>query len=504
MFKVKNIEIDSGDDNILLINKFDADKLHIYADENLIVYATDHPNRQVVCQVNILEKNLEDLEGDVELKIGEVGLYQNVFNELRLEEYEEITLEPMPKPRSINHIKAKIETNSKFTQEQFYEIMDDIVSKKYSKILTTFFVLTCKFKGLDLDETAYLTKAMVRVGKTLKLNNSIVADKHCIGGIPNNRTTPIIIPIIASLGVAIPNTFTRAITSPAGTADVLDTHMKVDLDLNQMAKMVNKFYGCLIWGGSLDLSPADDLIIKVEHPLSIDAQPQMIASILSKKISAGNTHLILDIPYGQYAKVKTKKEALDLKYQFEYVAKKIGLNMIVVITDGSQPIGNGIGPLLEMLDILKILKNEKDAPQDLKDRSLYLTGKLLEFIGKAPVNHGYSMAKEILESGIAYKKYMQIRSKQGQKELPQLADHCFEVKALKSGIITNIHSQKLVKVCNALGTPMDVRAGIYLNYHLNDKVKKGDVLYKMYSSNNTRLESAKNKMKEGFDFITIQ
>jgi thymidine phosphorylase len=221
---------------------------------------------------------------------------------------------------------------------------------------------------MNTNEMVYLTKAMINAGQQIKWEQPVIFDKHCVGGLPGNRTTPIVVSIVAAAGLIIPKTSSKAITSPAGTADMMETITNVNLSVEEIKAVVNKENACLAWGGGVKISPADDLLIYVEKALDIDSEAQMIASVLSKKAAAGSTDVIIDIPYGKTAKVRSHEEALKLKYYFEVVSEAIGLRITVLITDGSQPVGRGIGPALEALDVLAILNNELDAPQDLKDR----------------------------------------------------------------------------------------------------------------------------------------
>ena len=134
--------------------------------------------------------------------------------------------------------------------------------------------------------------------ETLDFGKIPVFDKHSIGGVPGNRTTMIIRPIVASQGIKIPKTSSRAITSPSGTADTGEVLCPVNLSKEKIKSIVNKYHGCMAWGGSFNLAPADDKIIKVEKPLSIDAEGQMLASIMAKKISVGSNHVVIDLPIG--------------------------------------------------------------------------------------------------------------------------------------------------------------------------------------------------------------
>jgi len=196
---------------------------------------------------------------------------------------------------------------------------------------------------------------MIDAGSRLSWPHDIVVDKHCVGGLPGNRTTPIVVAIAAACGLIIPKTSSRAITSPAGTADTMETLTEVSLSLDDMRRVVDREGGCIVWGGSMNLSPADDILIRVERPLDFDSEGQMVASVLSKKLSAGSTHLVIDIPVGPTAKVRSTVMADSLALRLTQVGEALGLTLRVRQTDGTQPIGRGIGPSLEALDVLAVL-----------------------------------------------------------------------------------------------------------------------------------------------------
>ncbi len=218
---------------------------------------------------------------------------------------------------------------------------------------------------------------MVHAGDRLSWNAGIVLDKHSVGGLPGNRTTPIIVPIIAALGLTMPKTSSRAITSPAGTADT--TMAPVELTTTDIRRVVEQEGGCIVWGGAIRLSPAHDILIRIERALDLDSEGQLIASVLSKKIAAGSTHLILDIPIGPTAKVRSQQAADALSVGLIAAADAFGIKAKVIAGDGTQPIGRGIGPTLEANDVLAVLQCAPTAPHDIRDRAVALAGALIEF-----------------------------------------------------------------------------------------------------------------------------
>lgn len=305
-----------------------------------------------------------------------------------------------------------------YTAEGLRDVLHDITIGKYTDAHMASFATTT-VSGMSRDEIAALTDAMVKVGKHLHWDSDMVVDKHCIGGVAGNRTTPIVIAIVAAFGLMIPKTSSRAITSPAGTADTMEVLTNVTLDFDDIKRIVKQENGCIVWGGSSDLSPADDIIIGVARALDIDGEGKMIASVVSKKIAAGSTHVLIDIPVGPTAKARTEADGARLKELFEYVGKKLGIVIKVITTDGRQPIGRGIGPALEAKDIVSVLKHEADAPQDLREKSLYMAGVLLEMSGKVKAGEGLKTATDILDSGKAWDKMQAIFKAQGAiKEIP--------------------------------------------------------------------------------------
>jgi len=288
----------------------------------------------------------------------------------------------------------------------------------------------------------------------------------------------------------MPKTSSRAITSAAGTADVTEVIARVDLSVKDLKKVVKKTNACLAWGGSLGLAPADDKIIRVERLLNVDPEPQLIASIISKKLSAGSTHILIDIPYGKGAKVSRPK-AKDLEKKFLDIGKYFKLKIKVVLTSGSEPIGNGVGPILEMKDVLKVL-NRKDSPKDLEKKSIFLSGKLLEMMNIAKRGDGEKVAIEILDSKRALKKFNQIVNAQGRKKTKlRTAKFKHDIKSKKKGKIKEINNKKINRLARILGCPITKSAGIYLHKHVNDKVEKGEKIFTIYSESKKKLAEGK-------------
>ncbi|MGY4417653.1 putative thymidine phosphorylase [Bradyrhizobium sp. JR6.1] len=312
-------------------------------------------------------------------------------------------------------------------------------------------------------ELLALVEAMARAGTQLRWPSPIVVDKHCIGGIPGNRTSMLVVPIVAAHGLTIPKTSSRAITSPAGTADTMEVLARVDVNVEEMKEIVAACHGCLVWGGHVNLSPADDILISVERPLSLDTREQMVASIMSKKLAAGSTHLLIDLPVGPTAKLANAADAMRLRKLFEFVGDHFGISVEAITTDGRQPIGNGIGPVLEAADVMAVLSNDRAAPADLREKSLRLAAHLLEYDPQMRGGSGYARARELLDSGAALKKMQEIIDAQGPCHCrADIGKLTFDIIAADDGEVADINCLQLNRLARTAGAPIDKGAGIKL------------------------------------------
>lgn len=433
---------------------------------------TSH-NQQAIATLNMVTSEM--------LKPGHIGFSESAWRRLRLSGKEQIYLSHPRPVESLSHVRAKVYGHA-LDQTAFQHIIDDIVEGRYADVHVAAFITACGDDHLNNDEIAALTSAMINVGSRLQWHAPVVVDKHCVGGLPGNRTTPIVTSILAAAGQIMPKTSSRAITSPAGTADTMETLTDVGLSLAQMQAVVKQEGACLVWGGSMQLSPADDLLIKVERALDIDSEGQLIASVLSKKIAAGATHVLIDIPVGPTAKVRSQAAAEQLSASFIQVAKQLGIHLQTLITDGRQPVGRGIGPALEANDVLAVLKNQPDAPQDLLERACLVAGAMLEMIDSAPTGEGANKARQIIENGQAFEKFKAICLAQGGLKTPPFAPYSYHLVAPKSGAITDIDNRKLAKVAKLAGAPADPAAGIEIFVKLGQRVAENDILLTVHAA----------------------
>ncbi|MDH5328069.1 MAG: thymidine phosphorylase family protein [Gammaproteobacteria bacterium] len=412
---------------------------------------------------------------------GELGLSQQAFEQLNADEGTAVSVSQAAPPRSMDAVRRKI-NGERLNLEDFRAITNDIGKNRYSKMELAAFLVASGQTGLDREEILHLTQAMTESGDRLDWHDSVVVDKHCIGGIPGNRTSMIVAPIVAAHGTLMPKTSSRAITSPAGTADTMEVLANVELTPQQLHQVVAKERTCLAWGGTAGLAPVDDILISVERPLGIDSMGQMVASILSKKLAAGSTHLLIDIPVGTSAKVRHMREALQLRKLFEYTADRLNLQLDVVLSDGNQPVGRGIGPVLEARDVMQVLNNLDSAPNDLRQKSLRLAGRLLEFDPDVRGGNGFALARDILDSGRALKKMQAIIAAQGKQTTNfELGQRTMDVVAGKTGYVVAINNFQMSKIARLAGAPMDKGAGVDLFKKLGDPVEADTVVYRIHA-----------------------
>ncbi|HEV2614832.1 MAG TPA: thymidine phosphorylase family protein, partial [Gammaproteobacteria bacterium] len=349
----------------------------IYMHENCHVCRSEGFDAQARIEVTLGKKSiiatLNTINTDL-LGENEAGLSNYAWSLLGAEVGDTITLSH-PKPlTSLSYIHAKIYGHT-LDALQLDEIITDVVAGRLSDIQISAFLSASAGDRFTLSEIRNLTASMINAGQKLHWDKELVVDKHCVGGLPGNRTSLIIVPIIAAYGLTIPKTSSRAITSPAGSADTMEVFAPVNLDLKKMRHVVEQENGCIVWGGAVDLSPADDILIRVELAIDLDGEAQLVSSILSKKIAAGSNHILIDIPIGPTAKVRSQNMAAVLKRYLEKTGEELGVSVSVVFTDGSQPVGRGIGPALEARDVMSVLRGAPDAPQNLRERALDLAGK---------------------------------------------------------------------------------------------------------------------------------
>jgi len=474
--RARILGLEAGGKSVVVLNKEDAEDLGVSSLERVRI---SRDGRESIAIVNTATKLIER---------GTVGVYEEVRTSLGLEGEEEVEVEIAPLPSSVYFIRNKLRQR-KLTYPEIREIVRDMVRGNLSEIEIASFVTALHIFGLDLDEATSLSRAMVETGNILELDRHPIVDKHSIGGVPGDKTTLLVVPIIAAAGLTIPKSSSRAITSAAGSADRIEVLMPVSLSLDEMRRVVEKTSGCMVWGGSLNLAPADDLFVRIEHPLSID--PLLLPSIMSKKKAVNADLLVLDIPAGRGTKVKTIGDAELLAKDFMELGRRLDIKVRCAITYGEQPVGYTIGPSLEAHEALSVLMGRAEVP-DLVDKATDIAGILLEMAGKGD---GKNLASAILSSGKAEKKLREIIDAQGgdpeimPEDIP-IGDECFTVRSGKSGYLLWINNALLVEMARLAGAPKDKGAGVRLHKKIGDIVRVNDPLLTVYSEKSVKLERA--------------
>lgn len=409
---------------------------------------------------------------------------------------------------AVEAIRKKL-VGKKLSYKEIYAIMDEISKDKLGDILTTYFVASGYSEGFSDDELHYLTRAMVETGEQLEFKG-IVADKHSIGGVPGTRVTLILVPIIAAAGFKIPKSSSRAITTPAGTADVMEALANVTFTKEQIYKIVSDIGGCIVWGGSFKIAPADDEIIKIEEPLLFESYDKIVVSVMAKKVAFGATHVVIDLPYGTTVKIHRAEDAEILKRKFEFLGKKFGIKIVTLIHRSEEPAGNGIGPILEAIDSVKVLEQTDDRPLKLEELAIETSGLLLslcledanrktcdEFAKKYKDTKEWAL--DLLKSGKALSKFREILKAQGgnpnvSPKTLRLGKYNRTVKFEKGGKITKVSSKNITVIAKILGAPLDKQAGIFLRKRIRENVEKGDEALVLYSDSEYRLKEAEDSL----------
>ncbi|WP_342655181.1 phosphonate metabolism protein/1,5-bisphosphokinase (PRPP-forming) PhnN [Pseudomonas sp. F3-2] len=436
-----------------------------------------------------LSVQIHGLDSATLLAADEIGLSEEAFAHWNVAEGAEIALRRTPSPASRQALIKKVQGHE-LGEAEYDMLLRDIIEGRYTDGEISAFLVSAT-RGLSDAEVIALAKVRTRFTPTLHWDRPIVVDKHSMGGVPGSRITLLVVPIVAAHGMAMPKTSSRAITSAAGTADAMEAVARVDLTVEDVQRCVEQAGACIAWNGRLNHSVVDDVMNAITRPLGIDSNRWSVASILSKKLTAGSTHVVVDIPYGPRTKLKTQAHARELGDLFERVGAGLGLTVVAFATDGSRPIGRGIGPSLEVRDVRQVLDNDPTAPQDLRDKAVFFAGQILAWdpaVGS--VEAGRELAASLLSSGAARAAFERIIDAQGRKTPALPGKMTYAVHANAEGRVTELDGWRIGEIARRAGAPLDKTAGIDLSVRQGDNVTKGQVLYVIHGSNAADLESA--------------
>lgn len=481
----KKLRLSSGAGPEVILHEKDATSFGVRAGDT-IQLSWDHRKMFAIADVTLSE-----------VTPGSIGLFEEVWRKIPVSNASEpIEVAVLGRPPSVQAIVKKL-LGGALSYEEISSIIEDIVTGRIGPIEITYFVASGFSHSPTNEELYSLVKAIAETGEVLKFpSNKIVVDKHSVGGLAGNRTTMIVVPIIASLGLTIPKTSSRAITSPAGTADTMELLAPVTLGVKKMKEVIRKTGGCIVWGGGINFAPADDVIIHVSRPLAIEPYDKMIVSILAKKVAEGVKFLIIDMPYGPTTKIPSLRIARELEKKFMYLGKRFGMKVEVIPSEAREPMGRGVGPALEARDVLRVLQQKDKRPPDLQKKAVRLAGRLLELCGGARKGQGEAIALRQLENGAAWKKMQQMITAQGGHPHIDSDDLTkgaltFRMFAKKGGRISGVDNQAITEIARTLGAPSEKLAGIHVHARFGQRVSKGVQLYTLYAASRDRLELAK-------------
>jgi thymidine phosphorylase len=481
-FRIRAMAIDTWHDKIAYIP---ADSTVVRAEEYLgpgrvDIFSTERSTRarvHVVEQAGLLEPQ-------------QIGLSRSAFEALGLPEGARVRIRHTPSPESAEALRKKI-GGAELSEAQYRMLIRDIVEDRYPDREVAAFLASATGSLSDAEVLA-LTHVRLAFAPRLAWDEPIVVDKHSLGGIPGSRITLIVVPIVAAHGLAIPKTSSRAITSAAGTADAMEAVARVDLAIEDVRRVVAEARGCIAWNGRLNHSVVDDVMNAITRPLGIDSNRWSVASILSKKVAAGSTHVAIDLPFGPCAKLKTESEAQELGCLFESIGAQLGLRVAAHPTAGSGPIGHGIGPALEVRDVRRVLANDPHAAQDLRDKALFFAAQILSWDSSiGSFEKARARAEHLLNSGAALAAFERIIDAQGRRERPiEPGRFMRPVKATRSGTVTEINSWTIAGIARRAGAPMDKSAGVDLLSREGADIRVGDPIYLVHAGSDTDLAIA--------------
>ena len=493
MLRLRHIAVDTGSENIAFIHKRCPELQPSELNSKRI---------EIHGGLQPLFASVYACGDDSVVKPDEIGLSDQAFRLINLPEGSELAVSPAPPPASIESIRRKI-NGGILSSNEYRAIVDDLESYRYSPTeLAALLVSNASF--MSPQEVLSMTEALSERRKPMDWGINLVVDEHCIGGLPGNRISMIVAPIAIAYGLCMPCTITRSVTSCSSTADAMEVLTNVELTEEQTSALVNAVGGCLVLNGdNLAASATEDLLMGLEKSLGISTPQQIVASILSGKIAMGITHLLIDIPVGKTAKIRTMSEAMSLRKLFEYVGDMLSMKIDVIVTDGSEPVGNGIGPVLEARDVMKVLRCRDDAPQDLREKSLFIAGRMLEFDPNLRGGQGYAAAREILDSGQALEIMTRLVHEQGKVIPPPLGQLTRDVTAPVGGLVEEIDGGQINRIAMTAGAPRDKGAGIDLFKKAGDSVEQGEPIYRIYSEIPTSFAFA-NGLAEGNSGFVIK
>ena len=367
------------------------------------------------------------------------------------------------------------------------------------------------FKGMTVEETTALTFAIRDSGEKLKFNNinGLRVDKHSTGGV-GDKTSLIVTPIVATLGVKVAKMSGRGLGHTGGTVDKLEAipGFRTDLPIDEFEDIVNRV-GIAIVGQNATLAPADKLLYALRDvTATVDSLPLIVSSIMSKKLAADDDCVVLDVKTGSGSFMKTPEASRELAERMVAIGKAAGKRMRALITDMDRPLGYAIGNSLEVIEAINTLKG--NGPEDLTELSIALASHMLVISDRGNYDECEKNVRRVIENGEALMTFANmVEAQGGNKEWilsPELfpeARYSKEVLADKDGYIVGVNTEGygtssllLGAGRNTMEDKIDFAAGIKLVKKTGDKIAKGDVIAVLYSEDEARFKNAEKCFME--------
>jgi AMP phosphorylase len=489
MLQVLPFDIEIGQHKVML-NVEDARERGLYAGDRVRVRAKGASTTAILDTTTQM------------VKPGDIGIFTEALRDLK--NPNQVDILPAPKPMSLCYIKMLMD-NQKLGEDQIRSIVQDIVDNNLSEIELSAYITASYIHRLEAQETEWLTRAMIDTGERIHFDTHPVMDKHSIGGVPGNKVSLLVVPIVAAAGLMIPKTSSRAITGAGGTADLMEVVAPVEFSADEIKELTETVGGVIVWGGATNIAPADDKLIKAEYALSIDPYSQMLASIMAKKGAVGADAVVVDMPVGPGTKLATPEAGRSLAKDLIDLGERLNIRVECAMTFGGSPVGRTIGPALEVREALTVLEN-KGGPNSLREKSLSLAGILLEMGGITGRGGGYKAAEEILTSGRAHKKLLEIIEAQGGDpkvtiESIEVGEQCQDILAPVGGYVVAFDNKRLVELARMAGAPSDKKAGVIIHKKMGERVKRDEPLITICSTSDWELDSAVRDAKRQMPIV---
>lgn len=476
--KAHVLDIDLGKHQVLL-HAEDAETLGVHPGDRVRIQSN---GSTMVAAVQVSQSALTR---------GQIAIYLDLVEPMGLKGGEMLSVRPAEKPESIRFIKKKMK-GKKLAKDEVDRVIQDVVEGSLTDVELSAWVTSLEIQDMDLEEVEHLTRAMVKYGETLDFGDAVVFDKHSIGGVPGNKISLLIVPIVAAAGLMIPKTSSRAVTGAAGTADVMEVFGPVALSGPEIRRITQEVGGVLCWGGGVNLAPADDIIIRVEHPLAIDPQSQLLASVMAKKKAVGANKVVMDLPMGDGTKLPTLEEAKRLGRMFIELGERLDMQVECAVTYGGQPVGHAVGCALEANEALAALRNEP-APKSLIEKSTSISGIILEMGGIVGRGKGRAKAEELLRSGAALEKFKQIVEAQGgvvPKGNLAIGQFTADLTVPDGGYVAGVKNKALIQIARLAGAPKEHGSGLIVHHKRGDRIAAGESVLTIHAESQFNLDQA--------------